>query len=85
MDVIELTERLIEINSVTGSEHEIAQFIASQLDFMDVEFQEIDGFGPNVLAKNIPNPELFTKAIVYVFGKGDALILNKQINISISK
>lgn len=57
MDVIELTERLIEINSVTGSEHEIAQFIVSQLDFVDVEMQEVEGFGPNVLAKNIPNPE----------------------------
>ena len=35
--------------------------------------------------KNIPDPELFTKAIVFVFGKGNTLILNEEINISISK
>ena len=35
--------------------------------------------------KNIPNPELLTKATVYIFGKDDRLILNEQINISISK
>ena len=35
--------------------------------------------------KNIPNPELFNKATVYIFGKGNALILNEEINISISK
>ncbi|MCK5311742.1 MAG: hypothetical protein KAJ62_06510 [Desulfobacteraceae bacterium] len=34
---------------------------------------------------NIPNPELFTKATVYVFGKGNALIVNEAINISIGK
>jgi acetylornithine deacetylase/succinyl-diaminopimelate desuccinylase-like protein len=56
MDIIELTEQLIKINSVTGNEHEIAGFIASQLDFADVEMQKVEGFGPNVLAKYIPNP-----------------------------
>jgi hypothetical protein len=35
--------------------------------------------------RNIPNPELFDKATVFVFGKGNALILNEDINISISK
>ena len=34
---------------------------------------------------NIPNPELFDKATVFVFGKGDALILNEEIDISISQ
>ena len=34
---------------------------------------------------NIPNPELFDKATVFVFGKGNVLILNEEINISIDK
>ena len=33
--------------------------------------------------RNIPNPQLFTKATVYVFGKKKTLILNKTMNISI--
>ncbi len=35
--------------------------------------------------RNIPNPELFDKATVFVFGKGNKLILQEEINISISK
>ena len=57
MDVIKLTEELVGINSISGNEQEIAEFIASRLDFADVETQEVKGFGPNVLARNIPNPE----------------------------
>lgn len=56
MDVIELTKKLIEIKSVTGSEHDIAEFIASHLHCADVEMQEVEGFGPNVLATNISDP-----------------------------
>jgi acetylornithine deacetylase/succinyl-diaminopimelate desuccinylase-like protein len=57
LDVIELTKKLIEIESVTGNESEIAQFIASQLDFAAVTMQEVEGFGPNVIAKHIPDSE----------------------------
>jgi len=35
--------------------------------------------------RNIPNPELYTKAVVLVFGKENTLILNEEINISINK
>ena len=35
--------------------------------------------------RNIPNPELFDKATVFVFGKGNKLILQEEINISINK
>ncbi len=56
MDVIELTKKLVEIESITGNESKIAQFIASQLDFADYEMQNVEGFGPNVIAKHITNP-----------------------------
>ncbi len=35
--------------------------------------------------RNIPNPELFDKATVFVFGKENKLILNEEINISIGQ
>jgi acetylornithine deacetylase/succinyl-diaminopimelate desuccinylase-like protein len=57
LDVIELTKRLIEIESITGNEDEIAQFIASQLDFADVTAQKVESFGPNVIAKHITDPK----------------------------
>lgn len=57
MEVIKLTNKLISIESITGNEHEIAEFIASQLDFADVEMQNVDGFGPNVIAKHVVNPD----------------------------
>jgi acetylornithine deacetylase/succinyl-diaminopimelate desuccinylase-like protein len=57
LDVIELTKKLIEIESITGNEDEIGQFIASQLDFPDVAMQEVKGFGPNVIAKHITKSE----------------------------
>jgi acetylornithine deacetylase/succinyl-diaminopimelate desuccinylase-like protein len=57
LDLLDLTRKLIEIPSVTGSEDEIAQFIASQLDFADITMQEVEGFGPNVIAKHIVNPK----------------------------
>jgi acetylornithine deacetylase/succinyl-diaminopimelate desuccinylase-like protein len=57
LDVIELTKKLIEIESITGNENEIAQFIASQLDFVDFTMQKVEGFGPNVIAKHITNSE----------------------------
>jgi acetylornithine deacetylase/succinyl-diaminopimelate desuccinylase-like protein len=57
MDVIELTKQMIGIRSVTGSEHDIAEFIASRLQCVDVEMQEVRGFGPNVLATSITDPE----------------------------
>lgn len=53
MDLIDLTKRLISIESTTGDEDEIANFIASQLDFVDVNMQDVDGFGPNVIARQI--------------------------------
>jgi acetylornithine deacetylase/succinyl-diaminopimelate desuccinylase-like protein len=57
MDVIELTKQLIRINSITGNEHEIATFIASKLDSYNVTTQKVEGFGPNVIARNIPYPD----------------------------
>lgn len=57
MDVVELTKKLISIESITGNEHEIAEFIASQLDFADVEMQSVEGLGPNVIVRHIKNPE----------------------------
>ncbi|UCE74722.1 MAG: M20/M25/M40 family metallo-hydrolase [Methanomassiliicoccales archaeon] len=57
MDVIELTKKLVSIESITGNEHEIAEFIASQLNFAEVELQTVGGFGPNVIAETITNPE----------------------------
>ncbi|MEE9150339.1 MAG: M20/M25/M40 family metallo-hydrolase [Thermoplasmata archaeon] len=57
MDPIELTKKLISIESITGNEHEISEFIASQLDFADVKMQTVDGFGPNVVARHIKNPK----------------------------
>jgi acetylornithine deacetylase/succinyl-diaminopimelate desuccinylase-like protein len=57
MDVIELTKKLISIESTMGNEHEISEFIASYLDFADVELQEVEGFGPNVIATDIKSPE----------------------------
>jgi hypothetical protein len=35
--------------------------------------------------RNIPNPELFNKATVFVFGRNNTLILNEDINISIGE
>lgn len=57
MEVIELTKKLISIESITGNEHKIADFITSQLDFADVEMQNVDGFGPNVIAKHVVNSD----------------------------
>ncbi len=55
IDVIQLTEKLITILSVFSEEHEIADFIASYLDFSDVQYQKVKNSGPNVIAKNIVN------------------------------
>ncbi len=57
MDVIELTKRLISIKSITGNERDIAEFIASQLKFAAVEMQEVEGFGPNLIARHVVDPE----------------------------
>lgn len=57
MDVIELTKKLVSMESRTGNEHNIAEFIASYLESDDVKMQEVEGFGPNVIAAHIPNPE----------------------------
>ena len=57
MDLIELTKKLIEIESISSNEEKIAQFIASQLDFADITMQKVEGFGPNVIAKHITNPK----------------------------
>lgn len=57
MDVVELAKQLVSINSITGSEQEIAEFIASEFDRYDVTMQKVEGFGSNVIASNIPNPE----------------------------
>lgn len=35
--------------------------------------------------RNIPNPELYNKATVLVFGKGNVLIVNEEINVSIGR
>lgn len=56
MDILELTKKLISIDSVTGNEREIAEFIVSELDFQGTEMQSVEGFGPNVIARHIPNP-----------------------------
>lgn len=53
MDLIDLTKKLISIESTTGNEDEIANFIASQLDFAHIKMQDVDGFGPNVIARQI--------------------------------
>ena len=55
IDVIQLTKKLITIPSVFSEEHEIADFIASYLDFSDVQYQKVKNSGPNVIAKNIVN------------------------------
>ncbi len=57
MDVIELTKKLISIESITGNEEEIEEYIASNLEFASVELQEVAGFGPNICAKNITDPK----------------------------
>lgn len=57
MDVIELTKKLISIKSITGNEHEIGEFIASQLDYTDVEMQNVDSFGSNVIARHVVNSD----------------------------
>ncbi len=57
MEVMDLIKKLISIESITGNEHEIAEFIASQLDFADVEMQNVDGFGPNVIARHVVNSD----------------------------
>ncbi|UCE37417.1 MAG: M20/M25/M40 family metallo-hydrolase [Thermoplasmata archaeon] len=57
MDVVELTKKLVEIQSVTGNETEIGEFITSELDDPNVEMQKVAGFGPNVIAKHITKPE----------------------------
>jgi acetylornithine deacetylase/succinyl-diaminopimelate desuccinylase-like protein len=57
MDIIELTKNLISIESTTGHENDIGEFIASQLDFTEVEMQNVEGFGPNVIARHFTNPE----------------------------
>ena len=50
------------------------------------QYFSIAHFKPvNFRIRNIPKPELFTKATVLVFGKGDALILNEEINVSIGR
>ncbi len=55
MEVMDLIKKLISIESITGNENEIAEFIASQLDFADVEMQNVDGFGQNVIARHVVN------------------------------
>jgi acetylornithine deacetylase/succinyl-diaminopimelate desuccinylase-like protein len=57
MELIDLTKKLISIESITGNEYEIAEFIASQLDFADVEMQNVDGFGSNVIARHVVNSD----------------------------
>jgi acetylornithine deacetylase/succinyl-diaminopimelate desuccinylase-like protein len=57
MDVIELTKKLVSIQSTTGREHDLAKFISSYLEFNEVNMQEVEGFGPNVIATYIPEPE----------------------------
>ncbi|MCK5543230.1 MAG: hypothetical protein KAI40_11120 [Desulfobacterales bacterium] len=48
------------------------------------QYFSIAHFKPvNFRIRNIPNPELYTKATVLVFGKENVLILNEEINISI--
>lgn len=56
MDVIELTKKLVSMESITGNEHDLAKFVASYLDFDDVKMQEVEGFGPNVMATHLPYP-----------------------------
>jgi acetylornithine deacetylase/succinyl-diaminopimelate desuccinylase-like protein len=57
MDIIELAKKLVSINSIMGNEHEISDFISKQLESDDIEFQEVSGFGPNIIARHIPDPE----------------------------
>jgi succinyl-diaminopimelate desuccinylase len=57
MDILDLTRKLISIESISGNEHEISEFIAGQLEVHDVILQKVDGFGPNVIARHIPNPD----------------------------
>jgi acetylornithine deacetylase/succinyl-diaminopimelate desuccinylase-like protein len=57
MDLIELTKELISIESVSKNEYEIAKFISENLDFHDVKMQKVEGFGPNIIARHVPNPE----------------------------
>jgi acetylornithine deacetylase/succinyl-diaminopimelate desuccinylase-like protein len=57
MDVIDLTKKLISIESISGNEKKISQFISEQLDSDHVEMQSVEGFGPNIIAEHIPEPE----------------------------
>jgi acetylornithine deacetylase/succinyl-diaminopimelate desuccinylase-like protein len=57
MDIIDLTRKLISIESISGNEHEISEFIAQQLESEDVVLQEVEEFGPNIIARHIPDPE----------------------------
>jgi acetylornithine deacetylase/succinyl-diaminopimelate desuccinylase-like protein len=57
MDVIELTKKLVSIESITVNEHNLSKFIASYLEFDDVKMQDVEGFGPNVMATHLPYPE----------------------------
>ncbi|MBI5000608.1 MAG: M20/M25/M40 family metallo-hydrolase [Euryarchaeota archaeon] len=50
-ETLALAKKLISVPSVFGQEHEIAEFIASRLKG-DVELQEVDGSGPNVVARS---------------------------------
>ncbi len=57
MDVIDLTKKLISIESISGNESGISEFISGKLDSDDVILQKVEGFGPNVIVRNIPNPD----------------------------
>jgi len=57
MDVIDLTKKLVSIESISGNENSISQFISEQLDSDSVEMQTVEGFGPNIIAKHIPDPK----------------------------
>jgi len=55
-DVVSLTKRLIRIPSPFGKEKKIAKFVADYLD--KVELQEVEGCGPNIIAKKVRDDEL---------------------------
>jgi acetylornithine deacetylase/succinyl-diaminopimelate desuccinylase-like protein len=57
MDIVELTKNLIEIQSISGNEMEISNYISEQLETDEIELQTVKGFGPNVIAKHTPDPE----------------------------
>lgn len=48
---MELTKKLITIPSVFGREWEIAEFIASQFEDVEVERQRVQGFPPNIIVR----------------------------------